>query len=170
MGGERENTMNQSELLESIQTGYALFKALLIQVPTDQLALAGVAGQWSVKDIVAHIVVHEQRMIAWVSATLHGESLAGPQPYDMPEEPLAIVNEQIYQENRDRQWEDLISDLETTHAQSLALIQQASEADLIDPRHFKLLGGEPLWAAVAANTFEHYEEHARDIRKINPQS
>jgi hypothetical protein len=161
--------MNQSELLESIQTGYKLFKALLAQVPTDQLALAGVVGQWSVKDIVAHIVVHEQRMIAWVSATLHGESPAGHQPYDMPEEPLAIVNEQIYQENRNRQWDDLMSDLEATHAQSLALVEQAQEADLIAPRHFRLQGGEPLWAAIAANTFEHYEEHARDIRKFFKQ-
>jgi hypothetical protein len=158
--------MNQSELLESIETEYKLFKALLAQLPTDQLTLAGVVGQWSVKDIVAHIVVHEQRMIAWVSATLHGESIAGPQPYDMPEEPLAIVNEHIYQENRDRRWDDLISDLDDTYAQSLALVEQAQEVDLIDPQRFRLEGGEPLWEAVAANTFQHYEEHARDIRNF----
>lgn len=157
--------MDQSERLESIQTGYGLFKALLDQLPPDQLTVPGVVGHWSVKDILVHIVVHEQRMIAWVSATLRGESPCGPQPYGLPEEPLAVINDQIYQENRDRRWEDLISALAEVHAQSLALVQQAQESDLIDPRRFNLEGGEPLWAAVAANTFEHYEEHARDIRR-----
>jgi hypothetical protein len=161
--------MNQSELLESIQTGYGLFKTLLAQLPTDQLTVPGVVGQWSVKDILAHIVVHEQRMIVWVRATLRAENPAGPQPYGLPEEPLAVINEQIYQENRDRRWDDLISALDEAHTQSLALVEQAREADLIDPQHFHLEGGEPLWAAVAANTFEHYEEHARDIRNVAAQ-
>jgi hypothetical protein len=43
------------------------------------------------------------------------------------------------------------------------LVETSPEEDILDTRRFQLLGGEPLWAAIAANTFEHYEEHGKDL-------
>ena len=128
------------------------------------MAQPGVIGEWSVKDILMHVVVHEQRMARWMAVRLRGEEPDAPQPYGMPDDELAVLNERIYQENRDRALEDVLRDWEEAHAQALALVTEAVEEDLLDPHRFQLQGGEPLGAAVAANTFEHDEEHARDIR------
>jgi hypothetical protein len=40
------------------------------------------------------------------------------------------------------------------------MVEGASEEGL---QRVKLQGGEALWQAVAANTFEHYQEHGQDI-------
>ena len=124
----------------------------------------GVIGAWSVKDVLAHIVVHEQRTIQWTTDTLRGATPVAPQPYDMPEAELTEANERVYRENRGRPLDDVLREFEKTRARVLTLVETAGEEDLIDPRRFRLREGEPLRAAIVANTFPHYEEHSRDIR------
>jgi hypothetical protein len=75
------------------------------------------------------------------------------------------LNEQIYQENLDRSLEELLSDLDRTHTETLRLVETSQEEDLLVPARFRLVGGEPLREAIAANTFQHYEEHGQDIRR-----
>ncbi len=156
--------MSKPKLLESIQSGYGSFKGLLAEIDREQMCRPGAVGKWSVKDTVAHIVVHEQRMIQWMEERLCGGDPTLPQPYDMPEAELNKLNEQIYQENLNRTLDDVLLDLDKTHAEALRLVEKSQAEDILDPNRFRLQGGEPLWEAIAANTFWHYEEHGRDIR------
>ena len=157
--------MNKSKLREAIQTGYSLFRELLAEFDTEQMQQPGAVGTWSVKDTVAHIVVHEQRMIQWIRERLCGKQPNMFQPYAMPADELDQLNEQIYYENRDRPLDDVMHALEETHAETLNVVETNPEEDLLDAGRFRLLGGEPLWTAIAANTFEHYEEHGQDLHK-----
>lgn len=156
--------MNKSRLRKSIQNGYQLFKELLAEFDAEQMQRSGAFGKWSLKDTVAHIVVHEQRMIQWMNERLSGKHPVMFQPYAMPDDKLDQLNEEIYFEHRNRTLDDILRDLGKTHLEVLRLVEISVEEDLLDPARFQLLGGEPLWKAVAANTFEHYEEHGRDIR------
>lgn len=156
--------MSKAILLDRIRTGHELFRAFLAELGDEQLTQPGVIGVWSVKDILAHIVVHEQRMLQWIAERMPGGMPAAFQPYGMPDAELAGLNERIYQENRDREWLDVLQDWETTYAHILAFVEAADEEDLMSGQRFRLQEGEPLSAAVAANTFEHYEDHSRDIR------
>ncbi len=162
-GKRMREQMDKRKLLDEIQIGHMFFKALLTQVGGNAMVRPGIIGEWSVQDLVAHIVVHEQRMLEWMAARLRGDTPALPQPYAMPDDALAQLNEAIYQENRSRTLGDVLHDLDETHSQALALVEEAREEDLVDVRRFRLLGGEPLWRAVAANTYEHYEEHGKEI-------
>ena len=154
----------KTQLLQSIQTGYKLFKELLAEFDDDPMIEPGVVGEWSVKDTVAHIIVHEQGMLQWMTKTLSGEQPCTPQPYNMPDDELDQLNKLIYQENKNRLLDDVMHDLDTAHAAALRLVGAASEEDIFDPSGFHLREGEPLWEAIAANTFWHYEEHGQDIR------
>lgn len=156
--------MNKATLFESIQNGYRLFTKLLAEFDTEELCQPGAVGKWSIKDTLAHIVVHEQRMIRWIEARLRGEQPLLPQPYDMPEEELNRLNEEIYQENIHRPLDEILRALDQTHEEALRLVETSPEEDLLEPARFQLQGGEPLWEAIAANTFSHYEEHGQDIR------
>jgi hypothetical protein len=91
--------MNKSKLLESVQNGYDSFKELLAEFDGEQMIQPSAIGKWSVKDTVAHIVVHEQRMIQWLKKRLCGKHPIMFQPYAMPNDELDKLNEQIYQEN-----------------------------------------------------------------------
>lgn len=104
-------------------------------------------------------------MIQWISERLSGKHPKSFPPYDMPADELNSLNEQIYQDNRHRSWDEVMHALEQRHAESVALVQATAEEDILDANRFQLLGGEPLWEAIAANTFSHYEEHGQDIRR-----
>ncbi len=158
--------MSKSRLLEFIQNGYDRFRELLAQINLEQMTRPGTIGQWSVKDTVAHIVVHEQRMIEWMRERLAGAQPLAPQPYNMPDDELDELNEQIHRQNLARPLDDILCDLERTHVQVLALVDTSTEEDLLDPEFFQLQAGEPLWEAIAANTFWHYAEHGEDIRRL----
>ncbi len=157
--------MSKPKLLESIQNGYDLFKELLSAFDEEQMNQPGAIGKWSIKDTVAHIVVHEQRMIGWMRERLQGHYPATPQPYAMPDDELDQLNEQIYQENLSWPLRGVMLALEQTHAEALKLVEESTEKDIFDPDCFQLRSGEPLWEAIAANTFWHYEEHGQDIRR-----
>jgi hypothetical protein len=158
------DVLNKLQLQQAMESGYRDFKQLLAGFDDGQACQPGIIGKWSLKDTAAHILVHEQRMIAWMRARLYGAAPPLPQPYAMPDAELDNLNEQIYQENRDRPLEDVMQALDETHAEALHLVADSSEADLFDPSRFRLQAGKPLWEAVAANTFSHYEEHGQDIR------
>jgi len=156
--------MSKSKLIEAIQNGYTLFKTLLAELDVEQMIQPGSIGKWSVKDTMAHILIHEQRMIQWMKERLRGGYPLLPQPYAMPDDELDRLNERIYQENHDRSLGDILHQLDQTHAEALTLVETSIEEDILDPYRFHLEGGEPLWEAIAANTFWHYEEHGQDIR------
>lgn len=156
--------MSKSTLTDWIAGGHRSFKGMLAELSPEQMLQPGVIGDWSVKDILMHIVVHEQRMLDWLEERLCGSMPEMPQPYDMQEEELALLNRQIHLENVDTPLDDALHQLDRLNEQALGAVMRAAEADLIDTTRFRLKNGEPLWQAVAANTYEHYEEHSRDIR------
>jgi hypothetical protein len=155
--------MSKSKLLAAIHAGYDTFKSLLAEFSEEQLLQPGVVGEWSIKDLLSHIMVHEERMIQWVTEMLLGHLPETSQPYNMPEDELVVANHIIYQENRDRSLSNVLFALENAHVRSLAIVAGAREADLTGADCLKLEGAEPIWEAIAANTFWHYEEHGRDI-------
>ena len=113
--------MSAPELLAAIQNRYDLFQRLLAGLDAGQMDQPGAVGKWSVKDTVAHIVVHEQRMVEWLRARMRGEHPSTFQPYEMPEQELNRLNEQIYQENLSRDLDDILCDLDKVHAGVLQL-------------------------------------------------
>jgi hypothetical protein len=157
--------MNLSKLHESIKSGYVKFTDLLAELSCEELTQPGVIATWSVKDMTAHICVHEQRIVQWMKERLQGNEPRSPQPYDMPADELDRLNEQIFEENRNRAWDDILYNLEEAHIEVLKLLETSTGEDILNTERLQLQGGEPLWEAIAANTVWHYEEHGEDIRR-----
>lgn len=160
--------MTPETLLENISAGYSRFNRVIARLSADDMLRPGVTGPWSVKDILAHITVHEQAMLNWIKLRLKGVIPAGPQPYAMPEMPLAGLNERIYQENRARPLDEVLRDFDQTHITVLDFISMAPADQLTGPGSYRLQDGEPLWVAMAANTYEHMDEHALEIQEAFP--
>jgi len=67
-----DNPMTKTTLLETLRSKQAEWQALLAEVPADHMTEPGVAGEWSVKDIIAHLTYYER----WIADRLH-EQLRG---------------------------------------------------------------------------------------------
>ena len=63
---------NKAELIEQIHTGRAAWEALLAQVPPDRWTAPGVAGDWTLKDVLAHVAFYEWRAVYRLQAVARG--------------------------------------------------------------------------------------------------
>jgi hypothetical protein len=122
----------------------------------------GVTGTWSVKDLLAHITVWEQRMVGWVAESLR-DRVPQQLPSGMTWDDLDQWNEQTYRESRDKPLDQVLTEFDRSYSQALEAVKAAPETELIDPDRFPWREGKPLWHMVAANTCWHYKEHREEI-------
>jgi hypothetical protein len=158
-----EEKMTKSRLLEEIQSEHQRLQKTLAMINEEMMFIPGVIDEWTVKDILAHITVWEQRMVRWL-----GEAVSGDVPQMLPDgmtwDDLDEWNEQTYQKHRHRPVEDVLADYELSYPQALDAAKEVPEQVLMDADRFDWREGDPLWVMVAANTFWHYTEHEESIR------
>jgi hypothetical protein len=159
--------MDKTTLLNTIQAEYAQLESLVAPLNEAQLCTTPGEGEWSIKDIMAHIAVWEHICARWLAELLHGVT---PQPSERTE---VGVNERIYQENRDRSPAEVRELFHHTHQEFLQqvnlLTQTLSEEDLNASHRFAWTEdwpGASLLAVIADNSYEHYRDHAQQIRRL----
>ena len=152
----------RQELLKLLVKERLHWEAVLGKLSADQYLEAGVDGRLNVKDLLAHIVDWEQRMIQWIDESLTGIVPQRP-AQDMTWDDLDRLNEQTYLANKDRALDEVMSASKESYSRSLDLIQNLTDEDLFDGARFAWREGDPLWHMVAANTWWHYKEHREQV-------
>jgi len=154
------------ELFQEIKVEREALNALLKQIKPRQMTLPGVTpGGWSVKDILAHVVGWQGRILKWHEAEQRGETPAVPAP-GLTWGDLKRFNEMIYQEHRRRSLKAVLLDYEVFHNRMIALIEATPDADLVAVGRFKWMG--PTWTLsdyCRAETASHYRWARKWIRR-----
>ena len=157
--------MDKTSLMNMIQTEYAQFESLIAPLSEEQLCKVPFKGEWSIKDIMAHIAVWEHLCTKWLDECAHGET-----PH--PSERVDIEsNDRIYRENRDRPLAAVQELFHQAHQQFLhqvdLLFQTLTEEDINASHRFawtESWPGSSLLAVIADNSYEHYDDHTQQIR------
>lgn len=160
---EREE-MTKAVLIERSVAERRCFRDLLGVLSEQQMLEPNVQGVWSVKDVVAHVIDWEERMIRWLGEGMRGETPEMPAP-GMEWGEIDRLNEQIYQAHKDEPLVQVLASFERLEPAVLEAIQAVPEEDLLSSDRYPWTGGEPLWYLVAANTFWHYPGHGKVIRE-----
>ena len=121
-------------------------EALLAGIPDAQFVQLGAFGEWSLKDMLAHITFWEQRLIAYMNGAR--ESLI--QPGEDEQAGIDRINAGVLAANRDRPLAEVRAAFGDSYQQALALVESLSADDLADDELFGLIAGD---------TFGHYREH-----------
>ncbi len=155
--------MNKAELTEKLQSERARWDARLGQVRAEQMELPGVCGEWSVKNLAAHLTAWERRPVAWLEAVRSGTT---PRPAPWPQELTTDdeINAWIFAENRYRPVREILDESRQVSDQLLAALQFVSDQDLVDSGRFEWLKGNSLVDSIAGNSYDHYREHGEMIR------
>ncbi len=149
--------INKSQLLEEIRHARAEWEALLAQIDEAKMVQAGFCGDWSAKDVIAHLTWHEHEMIGMLQA----HALVGSELWNLP---LDQRNHAIYEENKDRSLNDVRDEAQHTFHTLLEWIESISEEDLHDPRRFPGMPPDwQPWKLIAENTYEHYRDHSQQM-------
>jgi hypothetical protein len=159
---------DKATLLDEIRTQFAALEEILAPLDKARMTTEGVIPDWSIKDMLAHIASWHHRLLVWLHAALRNEepSISGPNSV----EEMDALNAQFYLENKSRSLTEVLTDLRTTHQQILDIIQAMPEEELFKPGRFAWAEGEPLWRVIAGDTYEHYQEHQKQIQEWFTQS
>jgi hypothetical protein len=155
------NTNRKAALRASLVRARAEWERLLEEVGKSNLELSGVTGQWSIKDIIAHISAWESRPIKWFEAArTEGEPEPAAWGKDWTEEQ---TNDWIYQRNRGRDLQSVVEESLRLHDALVGYVDTTPEQDLFSPRAW--LGGNSLADSLPGNSFEHVQDHTLTVRE-----
>lgn len=151
--------IDKAELLAQMQAGYNSFEALLAGLNETQMTTPGVNGAWSVKDNLAHVTAWHLRQLDLQQGVRQGKE---PGLRLVADSSVDEINEQFYQENKDRSLAEVLAAFRSSYQRVLADVQAMSDEDLNKP--IAWLNDRPIWFWVAGNTYDHYEEHSGIIQ------
>jgi hypothetical protein len=159
--GRRAKT--KSELLEIIQEAREILDKKFSKLTPEQMVCSGSMDEWSVKDILAHLVDWEERLNRWYQAGKRGEVPKTPAPgmtwRDLPE-----LNRIGYEKHKDESLEEVFVQYEQTFIKTLALIESMTEDEIFEPEFYEWTGKSSLLSFITANTCSHYAWATRNIR------
>ncbi len=148
--------VNKTQFLGMIQSARAQWEALLAEIPAAWMTEPGVEGEWSVKDIIAHIAWGERENLGVAQA----HALVGSELWQLSEDER---NRAVFEQNRGRELHDVLSESRQVFQQYLEAVAALSEEDLNDPGRFQgLPNGWRPWRILYDPT--HYHVHAQSIR------
>lgn len=152
------------ELLNDILTARRRLEKILNGLSDTELTRPGVIGEWSVKDVLAHLTAWEQLFLSWYNPGLGGKS---PQitPVGMSRKAMDAFNQEVFLQNRDRPFDEILAEFRTSYQQVLAAVQAAAEEDLFTAGRFAWTGKLALVDYVAGNTCNHYDWARGKIRE-----
>ena len=153
----------KQELLESIETTRALLEKKFSKLTPKQMVWPGSMGEWSVKDILAHLVDWEQRFIGWYQAGLRGEVPETPAPGFTWRE-LPKLNQAGFEQHQDESLADVLERFERSYLEIYELVKRMEDAEIFEAKYYAWTGDSPLLPWIAANTSSHYNWARRNIR------
>ena len=164
--------MTKKSFINKLMSERDKFEQLLNRVGyTRRMALKGVAGKWSIKDILAHILAYEQYIADRMAEIIHGESYvpcktqtaldAFQDEFGYPDfgSPLLdddAPNEWVIDKYRNVSLDDVVAQELQAFSSIVSLLEKMPE-EMIDHQN--------LYNRIINHTYQHYREHTHEIKR-----
>jgi len=145
--------MDKQQFLTKLDRAWAALEASYAGLSEGQLAEPGVAGDWSARDILAHVTTWEEEALKYLPLLLAG---GRPPRYSTQYGGIDAFNAQITQQKRALPLAEVQRQLADTHQRLLAYLQQAPEEQFARETRFR--------HRLRLETTAHYTLHAGMIR------
>jgi hypothetical protein len=164
MNEKKKNTKH--EYLDSLRKEKDRWEDLLAPLDEAQVVAPILPSQWSIKDVIAHLMAWQQITNARLRAALEGREpeyphwLKGLDPDD--EENLDQINAWIYASYQDKDWPSVYRDWRDGYQRVLEAGEAIPEHDLLEVGKYPWIEGYAL-SAVLLGTYEHHQEHREPL-------
>ena len=163
--------MRKLRFIHRLQNERQEWELLINYVASSRMGIGCVAGTWAVRDILAHIVAQEQHLADRLAEIARGDSLSvchnqdemdtflekfGYPDFESPILQLDIANDWVVNRYKSVSNADLVAQEIQAFDAIIESLSALSEYQLTEHNLYKL---------IAHYTYEHYNEHAADIRK-----
>lgn len=128
------------------------------------LDLPGAAGYWTIRDVIAHLTAWRWWSVARLEGAARDEEPTPPWAEGLNEdEDVDRINQQFYDEVRDRAIGDVLRDSRASFDRLEAALLALPETDLVAPGRYPWLGGYPAIAIVTGSAEHLFVDHLAGI-------
>jgi hypothetical protein len=151
--------MDKQQLLKQLDKSWAAIKESYAGLSDALMTEPGVTGDWSVKDILAHITTWEEEALKYLPLIIKGSR---PPRYSVNYGGINAFNAQMTEHKRRLPLSDVLKQLDETHRRLIDYIHQAPEDQFTRETRFR--------HRLRVDTYSHYPKHARAIRQWRERS
>ena len=146
--------MDRQQVLKKLDAAWAALKKSYTGLSDSELEEPGVMGDWSVKDILAHVTTWEAEALKYLPLILQGRR---PPRYSTMYGGIDAFNARMTVEKRSLSLPEILTQSDDTHGRLIDYIMAAPE---------ELIAVEtPFRHRLALDTWRHYPVHAKAIRE-----
>jgi len=157
--------MNKTELIEWLRGEQQQWRGLLMQFNEADMESPGVNGDWSLKDMVAHLTIWHQDHILCLEAAVKGAPAADP-PWPLEFKNTDEINAWIFSQNRQRELEDVLDENEQVFEALIGIVEgfpDDIQIEIIDGYRIVHIGEQQFSVGYF---FDHFhEDHEGQIRE-----
>jgi hypothetical protein len=146
--------LDKQKLLGQIDGAWRSFQASYEGLSLAQMQAPGAAGDWSVKDVLAHVTTWEEEALKNLPLILDGkrtprykDEYGGIDPF----------NDLMTECKRELSLDQVLQQLETTHRRLLEYVATAPEEQFVTETRFR--------RRIRWDTYSHYPHHEKAIRE-----
>ncbi len=144
--------MDRQQLLKRLNKAWAALKESYTGLSDARLTEPGVTGDWSVKDILAHVTTWEEEALKHLPLIMAG----GRPPRYATSGGIDAFNARMTEQKRGLSLSDVRRQLDETHRRLVDFIRSAPEDQLAGETRFR--------RRLRLDTYSHYPLHAEAIR------
>src|SRR5262245_11806483 len=148
---------HKARLLRKLDAGWTVFQESYAGLSRSRLTERGVTGDWSVKDILAHVTTWEGEALEHLPLILSG----GRPPRYVRYGGIDAFNAAMTEKKRELSLSEILRQLDDTHGRLVDVVQRVPEAQLRDGTRFR--------HRLRLDTYSHYPQHAEAIRQWRRQ-
>jgi hypothetical protein len=146
--------MRKQQILNKLEHAWAAFKGAYAGLTDEQLVEPGVTGDWSVKDILAHVSWWEEEALKHLPHILQG---GRPPRYSVLYGGIDAFNARMTEQKRSLSLSEVLGQLDKIHLKLVEYVQNAPEEQLASETRFR--------RRLRLDTYGHYPIHTRAIRE-----
>lgn len=145
--------MNRQQLLQRIETAWSAFNESYAGLPDASLVEPGVVGDWSVKDVLGHVMTWEEEALKYLPVIARGERT----PRYASQGGIDAFNARVSEEKRSLSLTEVRRQLHETHQRLIEFIEEVPDDQFVTETRFR--------RRLRYDTYGHYPEHAEAIRE-----
>lgn len=144
------------ELITALKENRQKLCQVIGRIEKDRMGEPGVCGEWSAKDILAHLYDWQERNIQWIEVVRCGEDAHVPalgftwKPADVDR-----LNRMIFETHRAESLDEVLHRFHETHERFMAQLYSFSQEELLAPGLMPFTGKK----GTLLNWYKHYVFH-----------
>jgi hypothetical protein len=152
-----------ARLIAHIRDVQQRWRRLVADVNDERMEEPGAMGEWTFKDVAAHLTGWRRRTILRLKAAARGEPPpANPWPAELGDDETDPINAWMHDRSKDRPLAEVLAEADRTYDDFVAVVETLPPDILTDPNRFGWMEG----VALADGDFGgHLEEHEPDVRR-----